>query len=833
MNPYRLPEIAKPSRYDIALRPNLETATFSGNETIHLSLGKPANEIVLNSIEIEIEEATLAGRSLSASYEPETERVRLSDGAEIPAGEYDLFLRFTGILNDKLHGFYRSTFTDADGNDQAIATTQFEATDARRAFPCWDEPEYKAVFGITLVVPEGLFGVSNGAEIRRTKLDDGAIEITFSDTPKMSTYLVAFVVGPFVSTEPVDAGGVPLRVIHLPGQERLARFAVEAGAHYLQWLADYYDIPYQGDKMDLIAIPDFAFGAMENLGAVTFRESALLVDLETASHGEIKRVSEVIAHELAHMWFGDYVTMKWWNGIWLNEAFATFMEMIAQDAWKPEWKTWQSFAPGRSRSMVTDALEATRPVEFPVVAPHEADEMFDVLTYQKGSSLVRMLQQFLGEDVFRKGVKAYLEAHAFANSETSDLWDALEQASGQPVGSVMESWIFTGGYPQVDISLDGDSILARQRHFQYQPTGDDDLWQIPLTLAYGVGDATRKADVVFATSEIRIDVEGPVDWVLANAGGHGYYRSRYSRDLLDRLLDRLDRLTPLERYGLIDDSWAGVIADELDIATYLDLLARFGDETEHAVWTAIVGSIGQIHHTFDRSPAFERYVRDLLTPAAERLGWDPRPGEDGLTRQLRGLLISALGRYGRDSRIQDRAVELLPAVFSHGLDPEVTQAVISITADAGLADYDAFFSEYKLAGTPQDQNRYLYALPLFPDADLAERTFAMAFDGRIRTQNAPFVVEQLLGNRTAAHTVWDLYTRNWDELVRTFPPMLLRRTMGTLWTLSDAVEQVHAFFDGRSVRHAEKAILQELGRLDAMAALRKRAAERLVAHLGK
>jgi len=833
VDPYRLPKIAFPSRYDIVLRPDLDAATFSGTETIRVTVDEPTDEIVLNAIEIEIEEATLDDRGLSASYEPDTERVHLSDGAQIPAGEHTLSLRFSGILNDKLHGFYRSTFTDADGTDHIIATTQFEATDARRAFPCWDEPEYKAVFGITLVVPEGLLAVSNGAETGRTKLDDGAVEITFSDTPRMSTYLVAFVVGPFVATEPVDAGGVPLRVIHQAGQERLAEFAVEAGAHYLRWLADYYGIPYQGDKMDLIAIPDFAFGAMENLGAVTFRESTLLVDLETASHREVQRVSEVIAHELAHMWFGDYVTMKWWNGVWLNEAFATFMEMIAQDAWKPEWKTWLSFAPARSRSMVTDALQATRPVEFPVVAPHEADEMFDVLTYMKGSSLVRMLQQFLGEEVFRKGIKAYLETHAFANTETSDLWAALEQASGQPVGSVMESWIFSGGYPQVDIGLNNGSIVARQHRFRYRQAGDADLWQIPLTLAYGDGDVAHRIDVVLGTREIHVDVEGSVKWVLANAGGHGYYRSRYSGDLLERLLERLDHLSALDRYGLIDDMWACVIAGQTNIATYLDLLTRFGNETEHAVWTAIVESIRQIHHVFDRSPAFERYVRDLLTPPAERLGWDPRPEEDGPTRHLRGLLISALGRYGHDSRIRARAVELLPAVFDHTLDPEVAQAVISVTADAGLADYDTFFSEYERAETPQDENRYLYALPLFPDTALVERTFAMALDGRIRTQNAPFVVEQLLANHTASRVAWDLYTHHWDEQVRTFPPSLLKRTLGTLWTLSDMADEVHAFFDRRTVRHAEKAVAQELERLDAMAAFRDRVGRALAVYLAE
>jgi puromycin-sensitive aminopeptidase len=830
VNPYRLPNTSRPSHYQIVLHPDLPAATFTGTETITITVAEASDELILNAVELELDAASLGDRILSVSYEPDTERIHLSDGAPIPAGEHTLAIVFRGILNDKLHGFYRSTFEDKDGQEHVIATTQFEATDARRAFPCWDEPEYKAVFSIRLIVDEDLLAISNGREIGRRSRGDGTVEVTFSDTPTMSTYLVAFVVGPFEETGPVEAAGVPLRVIHRAGQERLASFALEAGAHYLQWLSDYYGIPYQGDKLDLLAIPDFAFGAMENLGAVTFRDSALLVDPDTASDGELQRVSEVIAHELAHMWFGDYVTMKWWNGIWLNEAFATFMEMVAQDDWKPEWKTWLGFAPARSASMALDALGSTRPVEFEVVAPHEADEMFDLLTYQKGSSLVRMLQQFLGEGTFREGVKTYLESHAFANTETGDLWAALERASGAPVGSIMDSWIFTGGHPLVKVDVGGNAISLSQRRFQFDQSVNDDLWEIPLRIAYGTADGIRHVNEVMTGPDTTIDVGEKVDWVLANAGGHGYYRTAYSPALLDNLLARLDDLDPLERYGLVDDAWANVIAGDVSIGDYLEMLTCFRRETEHAIWEMIVTSLGQIYHTFDQP--IDGYVRDLISPAMGRLGWVPTGGEDGLTRRLRGLLFTALGRYGQDQGVRDVAASLVPKLTDRSMDPEVAKAVITVTASAGIADYDSFFLKYRDAETPQEKMRYLHALPLFPDPALADTTFSMAIDGRIKSQDGPFVIGRLIGNKDAQRVVLDRFLGAWDTIVSTFPPMLIRRTLGLLWTASRYAPDIHAFFDGKTVKHAEKALAQQLENLDAMTTLRARAAADLAAYLG-
>src|ERR1700675_1580331 len=523
---FRLPKTVTPRRYDIRLTPDLKAFTFQGEVSVAVVVNEATDDVVLNALELEIDKVTAerGGKSLTAKAEPEPakERGHLKFAETLTPGEWTLKIAFRGILNDKLHGFYRSQYQDGSGKTHVAATTQFESTDARRAFPCWDEPELKSSYKVTLVVDEALAAISNGGQESERDAGHGKKEVVFKETIKMSTYLLAFIVGEFVATAPVDAG-TPLRIVHVPGKESLTNWAKQIGAFSLKFFADYYGLKYPGDKLDLIAIPDFASGAMEHLGAITFRESALLADEKPASLAELERVADVVSHENAHMWFGDLVTMEWWNGIWLNEAFATFMEMLAVDAWKPHWKRWESFSVSRPAAMAIDALSSTRPIEFTVLSPEDARAMFDVLTYEKGASVLRMLEQYLGAERFRKGIAAYLRKHQFANAETGDLWDALERASDEPVRKLMDSWIFQPGFPMVEAALaaDGRSLTVRQRRFFYlsenaTAAGHDQLWQVPVMVRAKTEKGVATHRLLLDGREATLDLGGRVEWALLN-----------------------------------------------------------------------------------------------------------------------------------------------------------------------------------------------------------------------------------------------------------------------------------------------------------------------------
>ena len=459
--------------------------------------------------------------------------------------------------------------------------------------------------------------------------------MTFGDTIRMSTYLVAFIVGELESTEPVMVGKTPLRVWCVQGKVHLAAYARTAGAFCLDFFERYYGIPYPGDKVDLLAIPDFASGAMENLGAITFRETALLVDEAAASHSDLERIADVVAHELAHMWFGDLVTMVWWNGIWLNEAFATFMEMVAVHAWKPEWQRWVSFGVSRAAAMGVDGLHASRPIEYDVRAPRDCEAMFDLLTYEKGASVLRMLEQHIGPDTFREGVRLYLRWHEYENAETTDLWKALGEASGQPIPEVMDGWVFHPGYPLVGVRAEGPKLRLTQRRFTYlgepAPGGADEpaqLWRVPVTVRASVAGKVVEQKLLLAAAEDDLALPGAPEWVVVNAGGHGFYRVGYAPALLGRLTADLGVLAPIERFGLVSDCFALTQAGDLDAPAFLDLTERFRDETDRNVWAVLVGALAYVNRAIDDDArgSLEAFVRDRVGPAARRLGWTPRPG---------------------------------------------------------------------------------------------------------------------------------------------------------------------------------------------------------------
>jgi puromycin-sensitive aminopeptidase len=857
VDPYRLPRTVVPSRYDLRLEPDLVTHTFAGEETVAVDVTEATGEVFLNTAELAITEVSAenaAGDRLPgvATTDEEAERSRLAFERPLAPGAWRLRLRFRGTLNDKLRGFYRSTYKDPGGATHTIAATQFEATDARRAFPCWDEPDFKAVFASTLIIDPALTAVSN-TEIAEERVEGHRKLVRFADTIRMSTYLVAFVVGELEATDRTHVGRTPLRVWCVPGKRPLAAFGREAGAFTLRFFEEYYGVPYPGDKLDLLAIPDFAAGAMENLGAITFRETALLVDEAAATHAELERVADVVAHENAHMWFGDLVTMSWWNGIWLNEAFATFMEMLAVDAWKPGWQRWTSFGVSRAAAFSVDGLWNTRPIEFPVRAPCDADAMFDVLTYEKGASVLRMLEQYLGPDVFRAGVRRYLREHAYGNADTGDLWAALGEAANAPIPAVMDGWIFHPGFPLVSIRLEGRELVLAQQRFTYlpapppalpwkpEPRGDDGAvqrWQIPLQLRLDGADGPARR-VLLGDAETRVPVPGGFTAVLVNEGGHGFYRVRYSGELLERLLARLpDGLAPIERFNLVNDTWAAAVAGLVPLPQYLAMTMQFRGERDRNVWTSLLGSVHALNRVVraEDRPHLERFVRGLAGPAVAELGWTPRPGETELTRQLRGDLLRALGTLGNDRAVQARAAELyaLALADARAVDANVLPALIAILAHGGdAARYEEFTERFRNARTPQEEQRYLYALTGFRSRPLVEQTLARTVNGEIRTQDAPFVARALLVNVDARELAWAFVKAQWDTMDRLYPKHGLRRMCeGVTGLVTPELERdVHAFFAARTIDLGGRTLEQYLEQLRIAVAMREREGAALAAYL--
>jgi len=814
-NPYRLARTVVPSAYRIFLTPDLDAATFAGRVEIDVDVTAATSTITLHALDLTLGAASVSVpsttyRSGDAAFDMQYQTATFSFDEELPVGPATLEIAFTGVLNDLLVGFYRSTFTGEDGQVHTIATTQFEHSDARRAFPCWDEPSFKATWQINLTVPSHLAAYSNSPETSSTDLGNGWRTLTFSPTMIMSSYLVAFVVGPFEETPALDVDGVPLRIIYPLGKGHLTDMALDAGAFALRFFSEYFAIPYPGDKLDMVALPDFGFGAMENLGLVTYRESALLIDPATASLSERQRVAEIIDHEIAHMWFGDLVTMEWWEGIWLNEAFATFMAALCSDAYKPEWKMWVDFGIDRDVALQVDGLHSTRPIEYEVVSPEDTRGMFDVLTYQKGGSVLRMLEQYLGDTTFRDGIRHYLTTHAYANTVTTDLWDALEETSGQPVRDMMNSWILQGGHPLVTFA---DGHLSQQP-FAYGPARGESAigssWLVPvLTRTLNGGDVSRQ---LLGDTPVAVADASPV---VVNAGGSGVYRTRYGHDELAALSSHVGELEELERATLVADAWAELFAGQISWDEFLTTARGLGELDEPNPWGTVASAVALANRALDGAAraTLVTQIRELFTPTFARVGWDAREGEDEVTGLLRATLITTLGIVADDEDIQAEAVRRFEA---DDLDGDLARSILRVVAHQNRpGDYETFLERYHRAATPQEEQRYLLSLGDFPDlttaADVVNRCFS-----EFRNQDAPLVLGLLTANAVVGPDVWRQITARWDEVNDAFPSSLVVRTVMGIPTFirdEDFADTVEAFHLSHPLAGSQRILEQGLERM--------------------
>ena len=831
-NPYRLPRHVAPSHYDIRLELDIDTFTFSGFVGVDVAITKTTDKLVLNAAEVDIKSAELSdGTAISAiSYDDEKEMATLSLETPVEPGSYRLEIEHTGTINDQLRGLYQAFYKDAHGNEHRIATSQCQSTDARRIFPCWDEPDFKATYQTTMVVAEGLEAYSNAAEIERLVLDDSRVEFRFNKTMKMSTYLLAFIAGPFEATEPKMVKGTPIRIIVPKGNLHLTDIAMENAIFVFEYLSDYYDIPYPGDKLDHIAIPDFAAGAMENVGLITYRDTYLVIDPAKASQAELQNSVDVIGHEVAHQWFGNLVTMAWWEGAWLNEAFASFMEMKATAAMRPEWKRWLAFMNLEVPwAMGTDHLKSTRPIEFEVVAPEEVDQMFDAITYGKGSAVLHMIDEFMGVEDFRKGVGSYLRKHSYSNTVTADLWEGLDGASDYPVSEIMNTWVYQRGFPQVDVRLaNGGLQLAQRRYLATPDETDTTIWKVPIQLRGSVNGEPFAEKYLLESDEAVVAIDGDIDWMVANAGGYGFYRTRYSEDLFDALLAHVGDLGDEERYALVADTFGFVLNSQLSADHFLDLASKFRDEKEQAIWSVIVGGLASLeHHVLDEAvrPAFEEFVVGLTGPALERLGWEVSSDDSDLDRKLRGLLIGAMGNLGHDQQTIERCKEMAESVLEGGsVDPEVATSALSVYAKHGGNEaYETLWNAYQEATTPLDQVRYLRSVAGTGETDKAIQTLDRVLQGDVRTQDAFWVYARLLMGKSGP-AVWESSRQRWDDVLATMPGMTRTRVAEGISALSqpDVAASVRSHFAEHPVPEAARSIEQNLEKLDINIALRDR-----------
>ena len=766
----RLSDTVIPEHYTLTLQPNLDTATFIGHEQIDVTVRQPVDAITLNAAEIQFTSvaAVLDGRERlgKVTTDAQKEQATFSFGQQIPAGPLTLKIIYRGILNNELRGFYLSK-----AGKRRLAVTQFEPTDARRAFPSFDEPAFKATFDITLIAPEGAAAISN-TNVVSDELGPYAGEHTvhFATTPKMSTYLVAFLVGDFQCVSG-KSDGTPIRVCGTADKVQYGQFALSAAAYILHYYNTYFGIRYPMPKLDLIGIPDFEAGAMENFGAITYRETDLFIDDKTASVDEKKNVAAVVAHEMAHQWFGDMVTMQWWNNIWLNEGFATWMENKPVAAWHPEWHISQDVAAGLNRTLDYDAQKITRAIRARADTPAEINQMFDAISYGKAAAVLLMTEQYEGADVFRKGVHDYLQAHMFGNATAEDFWNAQAAASHLPVDKVLSSYVMEAGEPLLNFAqpVNGTVQVTQQRFFlnpQAKPEGQQ-TWTVPVCFAAGGGQA--KCDVLDAPQKTLQAPNTPVFY--PDAGGRGYYRFALTDADYARILAAVENgLTPEERISLLGDKWAGVRSNHDAVGDYLNLLVAMKDDTSPAVIDSAVRPLSTIDRQIAQTPqekqAIAAWVVKTFRPAYDRLG-EPAPTDSPDKKQLRASLFGLLGSIGQDTDIigQAKTLAVQSLKDAASVDPNLAHVAMAIAAENGdAAFFDDLQHTYETAQNPQTQDMALRLLSLFRNPDLEKRGLEYDVSGKVRNQDA--VIQLLIAMQSPAtrDVAWDFIKQNWNKV---------------------------------------------------------------------
>ena len=779
--PGKLPKSVVPVEYSIRIVPNIDKFTFSGTETVKLNVRSPVRQLVLNALELEITEASLDGKALATSaikIDKEKELLTLVLPSELASGDHTLALTFSGKINQQGQGLFYTRYQEqGNGAPKIMLGTQFEATDARRFFPCWDEPVFRARFQLTVVVPENWLAVSN-MPVKSEKKIAGGKELRFAATPPMSSYLNVLAAGELDFIES-RCGPTQIRVIATKGKAELGRYALETTAQILQYYNDYFGVPYPLPKLDQIALPGGFGGAMENCGGITYFESALLFDPKNSSAETKQNIYEVIAHEVAHMWFGDLVTMAWWDNLWLNEGFASWMGTKCTAHFNPQWEVWlrrnlprdptRRVGIAKEQAMEGDARSTTHAIQQRIATEAEANSAFDDITYKKGQSFLRMLESFLGEDVFRDGIRGYIATHKYSNTTTADLWDALSEASKKPIGEIAAGWTEQPGFAVVEVKreADGKVRLTQERftvNFKNAPPLE---WQIPLT--YSVFGQAPASLLMAGKTHILQDV--PADRALKlNVKGAGNYRVEYDAPSWNLLLQALSKLSVEDRVNLLSDGWALVQADRASVSRYFELVEKLPASTEIAEREQIINVVDFINGLLGPSPErerFQKYARSLMRPTFDTLGLEPKEGEQPTAGNLRASLIDILGDLN-DAEIIAGCRERFKRYLANpaSLAPDLRPAVFAVVGRYADEKTWAKLHELGLKTTSiEEKQNYYNALACAIDPKLVKKTLAIALTDELPTSRAIFLVPRVARDSGHSDIAWEFAKANMKALL--------------------------------------------------------------------
>ncbi len=775
--PGQLPKTVVPRHYTLRLQPDLEQRTTTGTTTIELEVLSPVTELILNANDLEIVSAALtddpaAPRPLVPRLDPAKQTLTLP--VALAAGRHTVTIAYRGKIGTQAEGFFVDKYPTPSG-DKLMLGTQFEPTDARRVFPCWDEPVYRATYDITLVVREKLMAVTNMPAVSEKSLGNGWKEVAFARTPSMASYLVALYAGEFETLEG-EQDGVKLRIITTEGKRATAAYALESTKRILAYYNEYFGTPYPLPKLDQIAVPNaFAtFGAMENWGAITYIDTALLFDPATSSQANREAVFGVIAHEVAHQWFGDLVTMSWWDNLWLNEGFASWMGTKASDALNPDWQLWVRASEAKEGALALDARRTTHPIQQPIANESQANDAFDTISYQKGQGFLRMLEAYLGEDAFRAGLRLYMQRHKYSSTTTADLWAALGTASGKPVVELAANWTEQPGFPVVFVSATGEGAnrtlrLEQSRFTVNYPDAAPLTWKVPVTLANTASLGARTVTLL-EKSPVTVPWPAGTGTAKSNVGNAGFYRVLYDDALTDALRREITRLPATDQLNLLGDTWALNEAGRLSTTAWLGLAEQLRASPSQPVWEHLLGKIALVDRLQLNQPgrrAFHAWAAQLLAPPFARLGWEAKPGESPLDAALRPKLIAALGTYG-DRAVIDECTRLWTAFLA---DPatvpgNIRAAVLAVVGRYATREtYDQLHALARDAKTTQEKRRAYAAMQAVLDPALAAETLALTLGKELSTSEAARNVALVAANEHP-DLAWEFTQANTDALLQ-------------------------------------------------------------------